>query len=342
MQAMQSWNPCRVGEDFGICNGLESRLDDHKDWILHNFYTLSKSTHGCRTVQKVIDIARKSERERITLSLGPPHVRDLCECKHGNHVISKLVEVFNPDEIGFVLDQIRGYELHIAKNFYGGRTLERLIAHCPDDQVYELCATIVKHAVPLCKHPWANYVLQHLVEHAAKWRSTVVHQLLERMPDFAKHSKASHVVRKCLMFCEPQDFEAIVRKLLEGNPPHTKELACCTGGSHVLAEICDPSNPDSLAPVGARNAVRDSLVPHLRKLDAPLHEHPLEPATQHKHWKCDKCGSHLTPNVRPYRCSQGCASSFCEPCFASWKAGKRVVAAMRRADADAAAAAGGA
>lgn len=273
MQAMQTRRHGDVDEDESMCQRLLAELADHNTRplalveISNRALPLSLSSHGCRVVQKAFDEAQGHEREQLTSSLST-NVKILSESMHGNFVLAKLVEILNPSDLDFVPEQLRGHELAMAKHRFGCRVLQRLIEHCTDQQMHDVFVTIVNKAANLCRHSYGNFVIQHLIEHVPQWRLPVLRQLLEHVPSLAVHRTASHVVQKCLEFCEPRDQQCIVDKLLEGRPHHMlKDVACSRHGSYILAHICEPAVPPRIS-VCAREAVRASLAPLLSQLES--------------------------------------------------------------------------
>lgn len=259
-----------VGEDPSACKELEDLLDREVDrpaaidWIADGAVTLAFAKHGCRVVQKAIDVAGAPERERIALKLQP-HVVELCESMHGNHVLAKLVEVLPPSAVGFVAEKLRGCEVKTAKHRFGCRIWERLIEHCADDsQMRVALDAIVTEAATLCRHPYGNFVVQHLLEHGSPERQTaLLALLLPELPLLASHRTASHVVQKALDFAGETGERAIVLRLLGGEPPHSlEEVACTRYGSFVVEQIILKSSAWAEGEVSAR------LTPCLLQLSA--------------------------------------------------------------------------
>lgn len=259
-----------VGEDPKVCKEFEDLLDREVDrpaaidWIADRAVTLAFAKHGCRVVQKAIDVAGAPERERIALKLQP-HVMELCESLHGNHVLAKLVEVLPPtgSAVGFVVEKLRGCEVKTAKHRFGCRIWERLIEHCADDsQMRVALDAIVTEAAILCRHPYGNFVVQHLLEHGSPERKTaLLALLLPELPLLASHRTAAHVVQKALVFTGEAGERAIVLRLLGGEPPHSlEEVACTRYGSFVVEDIFAKSS------AWAEGEVRARLTPCLLQL----------------------------------------------------------------------------
>lgn len=89
----------------------------------------------------------------------------------------------------------------------------------------------------LCRHPFGNFVVQHILEHGTEQqRSKVVDVLVEDAPGLARHRIGSHVVQRALAKCTTQDRERLTQTLL-GSAEELKSLAHSQYGSFVVREL---------------------------------------------------------------------------------------------------------
>merc|ERR1712187_976650 len=99
-------------------------------------------------VQDII-IATVSPNQSDLLKKFVPFVQQLYEDPHGNHVLSKLVEVMPSATLGPIIEQLHGTAVQVAKHRYGCRVLERLIEHCSETQLSVLMEEVVAESEPL-------------------------------------------------------------------------------------------------------------------------------------------------------------------------------------------------
>lgn len=269
MLAMRAMKYSDFGENEVMCKELAGLLDEENTkaavlaWISDGALKLALSRYGCYVVQQAIDVARGPELERLALQLRP-HVVQMCESMHANHVLTKLVEVLPPSAVEFVVEQLKGCEVATAKHRFGCRIWERLIEHCTELQTSASLDAIVKETVALCKHAYGNFVVQHLIEHGSpERRSAVLSLLLPELPILATHRTASHVVQRGLDCLGLEGERAIVGRLLGAERPYTlKEVARTRYGSFVVEQVFNRCSP------WARDIFRARLAPSLSELQA--------------------------------------------------------------------------
>merc|ERR1711957_986134 len=100
----------------------------------------------------------------------------------------------------------------VARHRYGCRILERLIEHCDENrQLSSLLRELESQAESLSRHPFANFVIQHLLEHGSPdCRARIVQSLLPYLPMLAVHRTASHVVQRTLDYSNDEARRVLV------------------------------------------------------------------------------------------------------------------------------------
>jgi hypothetical protein len=89
----------------------------------------------------------------------------------------------------------------------------------------------------LCKHPFGNFVMQHVLEHGMpEHRQLLVAALRPVAGRLARHKIASNVIRMALMHADPEDSAELVQALA---PDHQEMVSLGKHkiGSFVLREI---------------------------------------------------------------------------------------------------------
>jgi len=257
----ESSKPFFVADDAEKCRELISRFEtaspeqcrELAKWLAPVVRRFSLSREGCRVVQKAIEMTGGVDRDRIVTNLEP-HIMELNESPHGNHVVAKMVEIMPPTAIGFVIDAIRNNTVLTARHRFGCRILERLIEHCSEQQLLVLLDEIVAHAETLCRHPYGNFFVSHLLEHGSQNRRIgIIQQLLKTLPQLAVHRTASHVVQRAIDHSNDDVKQDLITTLLQAESPHSLvEVASSRYGSFVV---------EQLASVGVgQEEVRQSLV----------------------------------------------------------------------------------
>merc|ERR1719160_2245936 len=135
-------------------------------WMQPAAVELALSPRGTHIVQKALDFAGTAD-PFIRSFHG--RVRQCNYSHHGNHVLQKIIAVMPPHALHFILDELSsspGGWPAVIKHRFGCRVVQRLLEHL--ESQYELIEPIVSVVVndleALARHPYANYVVQQLVE----------------------------------------------------------------------------------------------------------------------------------------------------------------------------------
>merc|ERR1719316_451250 len=228
-------------------SGTREQRNEVLQWIMSATLGLALSASGCRVVQAAVEVAGGDYRRLMTQDMHG-HVAELLDSPHGNHVLQKCIEVLPPDTVQFVLDELVAFPDHglaIAKHRFGCRILERLLEHCPAEQTRILVEDVIENAYVLCRHPFGNYVVQHVLEYGTTTqRSGVVEALLQGgVMDLAMHRVASNVIERALVQCSAEGRRSLVGQLVT-QPAETLAMASSRYGSFIAQRLLEmPASP---------------------------------------------------------------------------------------------------
>jgi pumilio RNA-binding family len=250
-------DPIAVSEDadlsMKVLNLLESKDKVKKSsvlgWIRPAALQLALSAHGCRIVQKAFDVACGDEKRGLAIKLHG-HVRELLESQHGNHVLQKCIEVLPPQSVQFIVDELEFWPMSwvgVAKHRFGCRVIERLLEHCPEDMTAPLTDAVVSDASALARHPYGNYVVQHVLEYGTDvHRKSLISALVDTGIAFlAQHRIASNVIESALGRVCSADQQTIGLALL-GAPQTLLVVGCSRYGTHVINRLLEVLAPGPL------------------------------------------------------------------------------------------------
>lgn len=215
-------------------------------WLLPATFELAMSAHGCRVVQKALEVAERDDRAALVLPLRGKVVCML-ESPHGNHVLQKCIEVLPAGAVQFMLDELATYPggwAAVAQHRFGCRVEERILEHFPAEITSPLVTAVVLNAHKLCRHPFGNYVVQHVLEYSSKeQRAQLVSVLIGHDIVFlAQDHVASNVVVRAIEQCGPEGQRAIAQAILSA-PPALLTIACSRYGSHTARRLLDVLQP---------------------------------------------------------------------------------------------------
>lgn len=245
----------QVGEDKAQCDRLMEDLDvaerrsEVVSWVLSsNVLSLSLTQFGSRVVQKAIASASEvRDRERFAKELLQ-HAMDLYVSPHGNHVLAKLIEVLPSTRLVCIAEKMRGQATMVARHQFGSRILERLMEHCSEEQMGFLLDELFDGAAnleALARHPFANFVVQHIFEHGMPERKSRCFQmLLPYVLQHATHKTASNVVQRMLEHADVSSQALIADAFLAGEGEESLETIAATRyGSFVVHSLVDKLHP---------------------------------------------------------------------------------------------------
>lgn len=218
------------------------------EWLCGNEVRLSLAGQAsCRVVQKLLEVLGGILRDLLVTRLLS-HTLELLESPHGNHVLTKIIEVIPRPGLEAFIARL---ELHgawaVARHRFGCRVVERLVEHGTEQQMCRLMDQWVLHAEELSRHQYGNFVIQSVLEHGSPdRRQSILQQLLPGLPQLATHRTASHVVQQALNHVSPEGQRAMAGALLQRQPPHSlPEVAASRYGSYVVEELCSVVQGDA-------------------------------------------------------------------------------------------------
>jgi len=215
----------------------EAERREAMEWVSQEAWLLARSPVGCRVVQRALDVAVGGEDQLLIAQSLHGCVREAVASPHANHVLQKCVEILPPENLQFVLDELKGHVIVTARHRFGCRVLERLIEHCPTWQTESLMTEILDGASQLSRHTFGNFVIQHVLEHGTQpQRRVIVDMLLSDIQRLARHRVASHVVRAALVHCNMEDRQELV-DAMRADAAELADLAHHHCGSFVVREM---------------------------------------------------------------------------------------------------------
>jgi len=245
-----SGNPKGLLSDPDAANAVVSKLEGGKQaqrakiigWLQPGMLELSLSEKGCWVIQKALEVAGGEDRASLVEALKG-HVQGLVESPFGNYVLQKSIECMPPYHVQFILDELSMFEggwVGVAKHRFGCRVAERLLEFCTEDMTAPLAEAITAEADVLARHPFANYVVQHVLEYGCQENRTRVIQAMINgdVCMLAQHRVASNVVERALDRGNLKGQRAIASALLTV-PPTLLLMGCSRYGSFAARRLLD-------------------------------------------------------------------------------------------------------
>merc|ERR1712224_726919 len=187
-------------------------------WMQPAAVDLALSAKGTRIVQKALEMTG-GEPQLAFSQCFHGRVRQLLDSHHGNHVLQKSIEKMPPHALHFIFHELsffHGGWAGVIKHRFGCRVVERLLEHCESAESIAPIVEAVEAEIDLfAKHPYANYVVQHILEHWPVYRQQVVHALIQvQVPFLAIHKVASNIVEKVFVHGSAENQRAVAEVIL--------------------------------------------------------------------------------------------------------------------------------
>lgn len=214
----------------------ETRREEALAWVGKSFWPLALTKRGCRIVQKAIDVGTSDYQQELIENLQG-RVHEAVKSPHANYVLQKFIESMPPEKIQFVLTEIEGHGLNLARHRFGCRILQRLIEHSHPWQTEHVINEVLVDTAALCRHQYGNFVIQHILQHGSPaQRSVIADTVCADIIRLAKHRIASHVVSCAMVYCPPEDVKRLTHAVLH-DAGQLADLSRREYGSFVVREV---------------------------------------------------------------------------------------------------------
>jgi hypothetical protein len=211
-----------------------------------------RSAEGSRALQTALDEAPGDEERVLLAEELRGRVWEAIRCPSANHVLQKCIGVLPPQAMQFILDELvagpdgRGGGVgQAARHRFGCRVLERLVEQGRPEWCSVLLDPLVADSAELLAHPWGQYVIQHLLEHAPRELRRHLNRVVEQNVALAAtkpHARA--VVSKAVSHAEDDDAASLARALC-GQPGLLSGMARTRHGQEgVLRLVKDLAGPE--------------------------------------------------------------------------------------------------
>lgn len=243
-------DPLKLAESVELSRMIMEQLDgrNHRrrlailKWLRPATLDLAFSACGCRVMQKVLEVAGGDDRTSLIAEFHGL-VTKLLESPHGNHVLQKFIEVMPPHSVQFMVEELAQYPgswVAVVRHKFGCRVSERLLEHCSVEMTAPLIAVIMNDAHTLSRHPYANYVVQHVIEYGSQAHRNLIISSLVRggVPALAQHRVASNVVEHAIEHCCQEGRDTLARAVLS-DVFALVSMGCSRYGSYSVRRLLE-------------------------------------------------------------------------------------------------------
>jgi hypothetical protein len=175
----------------------KDRIDFLKG-IEKSIVKLSSDSIGTYPIQTIIEHVGSKNEKVIIVNALKESIKELCIDPFGSHVLEKLLTCFEEEYINFIYNYIIENFLDLANNNNGICVVKKILTFTHKKNIHDRLKVIIKdNALQLIIHPYANFVIQIVVECWTDYKDILV--LFEKKYfNLSLEKYASNVVERCI------------------------------------------------------------------------------------------------------------------------------------------------
>ncbi|CAK5089790.1 unnamed protein product [Meloidogyne enterolobii] len=231
--------------------------------------------YGCRVIQKALESVDQDCQMEVIKEISN-HVLKCVKDQNGNHVVQKIIERVEPQQLQFIIDAFtKGAPdtvCSLSSHPYGCRVIQRVLEHCTEEQKRPVLEQLHENIFTLVTDQYGNYVIQHVIEHGISLdRERIVKCLRGDVLKYAQHKFASNVIEKCLICGTTEQKNILIDEVCndDGAPnPQLLEMMKDPFANYVVQKMLDVS--DSAHRKKIMFSIK-SHIPALRKFNYGKH-----------------------------------------------------------------------
>lgn len=244
---------------------LPDRINEISKIMMGSFKIVSTSQFGTRVIQKLIDYVENKETKAVIIQALKIHLILLANHSQGNHVISKILSKFGPDEIAPLNNIFLENLESIVKDKYGCCVIQKLIerSHEPFREI--IITYLLNNVQKYILDPFANYVLQLSVTFNYRHLNfKILDYVKHNFLYFALEKYSSNVIEKSLSFCT-DDIRNEIIDIIQKSEEVTSKLLLDLYGNHILQKALTFANEK------AKEKILDCIAKYVESLDKTTH-----------------------------------------------------------------------
>ncbi|CCF58935.1 hypothetical protein KAFR_0F03390 [Kazachstania africana CBS 2517] len=272
--------------------GNSRYIDATLDQFIGNIYSLCKDQHGCRFLQKQLDvlgkyaadaifeetkdhtielmtdsfgnyliqklIERVTTEQRIEIAkIASPEFVDIALNSHGTRALQKLIEcISTAEEANIIIEALKPAVVRLSMDLNGNHVVQKCLEKLEPKDFQFIFDLAIGDCIDIATHRHGCCVLQRCLDHGTKEQTTsLCDQLLTNLDKLTLDPFGNYVVQYILTKeAEKQDYE-YTYKIVNLLKPKLAELSLHKFGSNVIEKLLKT------------NVVSESIIAELVKED---------------------------------------------------------------------------
>jgi hypothetical protein len=159
---------------------------------------LSADSIGTYPIQTIIEHVGSKNEKLIIVNALKNNVKELAVDPFGSHVLEKLLTCFEEEYINFIYIYIVDNFLDLANNSNGICIIKKILTFTHKKTLHDKIKVIIKeNGLQLISHPYANFVIQIVVECWSDYKDILV-LFDKKYYNLSLEKYASNVVERCI------------------------------------------------------------------------------------------------------------------------------------------------
>ena len=203
---------------------------------------LSSHSIGTYPIQTIIEHVGSKNEKIIIISAIKNNIKELSIDQFGSHVIEKLLTCFEEEYIPFIYDYICDNFLNLAYNNNGIYIIKKILTFTHKKTLHDKLKKMVKeNALNFVKHPYANFVIQVIIECWADYKE-ILNIFDKKYFNLSLEKYGSNVVERCL-----EKDETLLNNYIDEiiNSNHIYEVMRSNFGNYVIQKAIKLSKGES-------------------------------------------------------------------------------------------------
>lgn len=242
----------RKGDD--AAKYANAKLED----FTGNIYSLCKDQHGCRFLQKQLDLGKEAAQKKNTDSSVVTNdvaatiifneiylkVVELMTDPFGNYLIQKLAENVSPDQRLILVKNAAPEFVRIALDPHGTRALQKLVECISSpEEIQHVIESLEPHIVTLSRDLNGNHVVQKCLQKLSPQNNLFIFNTTSaHCTEIATHRHGCCVLQRCLDHGNDEQRKQLSLKVAE----NATRLASDPFGNYVVQYVLSRGDSESI------------------------------------------------------------------------------------------------
>ena len=138
-------------------------------------------------------------------------IYSLCKDQHGCRFLQKQLDLLGKEAADSIFEEIKEHTVELMTDSFGNYLIQKLIEKITSEQKIELSEIAAPKFVEIALNPHGTRALQKLIEctNTDKEAQIVIDSLSDSVISLSKDLNGNHVIQKCLQTLKPEHFQFI-------------------------------------------------------------------------------------------------------------------------------------